>query len=641
MSFPSSRLSSDIWNHFTKTAEKKGKCRYCQLTLSFSSSTSNLKRHLKTKHPTVPLERSGSRSRSPSSGDDREIRSFQSPTSDPSTSTPVEDLCTPSRSGSESGSSFYFTTPSPPTALQQSLSRFVNIIKPIPLNKSRAIDTQLLKVICKEYHPFSIVENKEFQNFIKMLSPNYNLPSRKTLSNSLLPALYNELLDKIKLDLADAKAVCLTSDGWTNINNISFYALTAHFINKDSQMKSYLLECSEFEDRHTAQNISSWIDSVVRKFEIHFKITAIVTDNAANMKAAAAKSNILHIPCFAHSLNLIVQHAINESIEKIVGKVKSIVMHFKKSPFALSKLTSMQTNLKKEKLKLKQDVPTRWNSTFDMLERFNLNKDPIIFSLAILGVKTFNLVDKDWDIIQQAVEILRVFYEVTKEISSEKTVSISKMGILIRLMARNIKSYQKENKNCCEEINTLLENLLNGLTERFGELSYNELVTQATLLDPRFKKQAFDEDEGKYRDCYNSILAQMKSLVARQPTPESQTTPAEPTCTSSGSSIWEDFDERVRKVQGTHDPGSAAIVELDKYISETYLARNNDPLVWWDARKLIYPTLYKIVLKRLCIPATSVPCERIFSKAGQICTEKRNRLSGGKISQILFLNHNM
>lgn len=39
--------------------------------------------------------------------------------------------------------------------------------------------------------------------------------------------------------------------------------------------------------------------------------------------------------------------------------------------------------------------------------------------------------------------------------------------------------------------------------------------------------------------------------------------------------------------------------------------------------------------------ATSVPCERVFSRAGQVVTEKRSRLTTSKISQILFLNHNM
>lgn len=239
--------------------------------------------------------------------------------------------------------------------------------------------------------------------------------------------------------------------------------------------------------------------------------------------------------------------------------------------------------------------------------------------------------------MQQAIQILKVFDEVTKEVSSEKTVSLSKMKILSRLMARQLRAFKDKNKDCPQEINELVNNLHKGLSERFGVISKNELVTQATLLDPRFKKQGFADDT-TYRECYTNVVAKMKELIAQEQT---QLTPQVTTVKGGNSSIWEEFDETINQLQGSHDPGSAAIVELDKYLSEAYLPRSSDPLNWWESRKLLYPRLYQLVLKRLCIPATSVPCERIFSKAGQICTEKRNRLTSSRIAQILFINHNI
>jgi len=116
--------------------------------------------------------------------------------------------------------------------------------------------------VCKEYYPFSIVEDEEFQKFVKLLCPSYSLPSRKTLSNSLLLSIYNEIINKIIDRLTDSQAICLTCDGWTNINNSSFFVFTAHYIDSNTHLKSHLLECSEFNDRHTGLNISQWIDTV-------------------------------------------------------------------------------------------------------------------------------------------------------------------------------------------------------------------------------------------------------------------------------------------------------------------------------------------------------------------------------------------
>lgn len=75
--------------------------------------------------------------------------------------------------------------------------------------------------------------------------------------------------------------------------------------------------------------------------------------------------------------------------------------------------------MSKENLKLKQDVPTRWNSTFEMLHRFLINKGPIISALALLGYKN-TLQPKDWDLMEHCVNLLRIFNEITLEISSEK-----------------------------------------------------------------------------------------------------------------------------------------------------------------------------------------------------------------------------
>lgn len=397
------RVTSDIWYHFTKAEGDgaKAKCRYCYSLISSSNgSTGNMKRHLKSKHPMVSYTRSdntltsdaavtgavqgvidgNATIRSNDDGIDQEVEIQVPNLFSNNVSKPVSEIVNPDillNTASKASGRSSFT----PQAL---ITKFVDINRPMPVHKSRSVDMQLLKMLCKEYHPFSLVEDPEFKKFLNMLCPSYVLPSRKTLTNSLLPVLYEEILSNVKEELRDASAVCLTSDGWTNINNISFYALTAHFVDRQGHLKCYLLECSEFSEKHTGDNISSWVTTVLQKFNIDYKITAIVTDNAANMKSAASNLKIRHVSCFAHSLNLVVQNAISRSIKPTVDKVKSVVQYFKKSSFALSKLSDMQKTMGKLLLKLKQDVPTRWNSTFEMLERIFINKEPVVSTLALL-----------------------------------------------------------------------------------------------------------------------------------------------------------------------------------------------------------------------------------------------------------------
>lgn len=88
-----------------------------------------------------------------------------------------------------------------------------------------------------------------------------------------------------------------------------------------------------------------------------------------------------------------------------------------------------------------------------MFQRFLNNKEAIISCLAILGTKliNFSLKDTDWEIINQSVNILKIFEEVTREISSENNVSLSKITILSRLMVRQLRSHEEKNRDLLQK----------------------------------------------------------------------------------------------------------------------------------------------------------------------------------------------
>jgi len=74
-----------------------------------------------------------------------------------------------------------------------------------------------------------------------------------------------------------------------------------------------------------------YMEAVFKKWEIHYKIPAIVSDNAANVVAAIRESNRKLIPCFAHTLNLVV-HSGMDHISLVF--LKEIVTYFRRSTVA-------------------------------------------------------------------------------------------------------------------------------------------------------------------------------------------------------------------------------------------------------------------------------------------------------------------
>ena len=77
--------------------------------------------------------------------------------------------------------------------------------------------------------------------------------------------------------------------------------------------------------------------------------------------------------------------------------------------------------------------------------------------------------------------------------------------------------------------------------------------------------------------------------------------------------------------------------EIQKYLISAEV-EDIKPLDWWKTHSTEYPNLSKLALDFLCIQASSVPCEQLFSIAGQILCKSRNRLSGDTVQACLCLH---
>ncbi|KAJ2940838.1 hypothetical protein O0L34_g10095 [Tuta absoluta] len=156
---------------------------------------------------------------------------------------------------------------------------------------------------------------------------------------------------------------------------------------------------------------------MITEWKLSQKVSAIASDNAHNIFAAVRAGDWRHIACFAHSINRAVGAALIH-INATVTKVKQVVEYFKRSSQAQTKLKEIIKQLNVPDLKLKQ-VQTRWNSTYDMLKRIVDIKDAVVTTLALIR-SDLALSSEDWQIIDEAIPILKIFYDVTMEISAEK-----------------------------------------------------------------------------------------------------------------------------------------------------------------------------------------------------------------------------
>ncbi|XP_072392331.1 zinc finger BED domain-containing protein 4-like [Diabrotica undecimpunctata] len=462
----------------------------------------------------------------------------------------------------------------------------------------------------------------------------------------MIPFVYEKCCARMKEIILIGQQFCITTDCWTSVNTISYIGVTAHFLDSNFKFYSVLLECSAIDVAHTSGNLSKELQRIVEAWGIKNKILLAVSDNANNIKNAIIfKLNWNHFGCMAHTLNLIVKDGLkNKLIEEILCKVKTIVTHFRKSYTANERLLSYQRNLGKIPLKLLNDVPTRWNSTFYMLERFLELEEAIKSSVALIDKELPIMNVADWQNIKHLCSILKPFENATKIISGElyytASLVIPMSNGLIDVYKNLIKKYFSQ------LINEVLRTFLTGLSERLGSVEKNKTLITSTFLDPRFKTFGFSEiNSGENaKQCIISAVSEKyaeelrkKNISETDLCPETKSTIS---TDSDEFSIWSSFDKSVTVAQPRGTSKSRAIIEVQRFLEDEILPRNENPLNWWREHKYHYPTLSIIAQEKLCALASSVPCERLFSKAGQVLNERRTRLSDKKTKMLLFLNMN-
>ena len=177
------------------------------------------------------------------------------------------------------------------------------------------------------------------------------------------------------------------------------------------------------------------------------------------------------------------------------------------------------------------------------------------------------------------------------------------------------------------------------LASRFSSIQ-GAFVTAATaLLDPRFKKLPFSTPTSA-----EFAVSRIRNEVAKVPanTDGNATSSASSHDDSEQSrSLWDSFDKQAVESTAHTTTSTDAIIEVRRYFEEPVIPWSSDPLLWWKENQLRFLRLTQVTKKYLCVPGSSVPSEKLFSKAGQLVSERRNRLKPENVDVMLFINQTL
>jgi len=520
--------------------------------------------------------------------------------------------------------------------------------------KANEIHYKIGEMIAVDNQPFTIVENVGFINLVKSLEPRYQIPSRKYFSNNIIPTIYDKCCSKI-LDLIDIEKsqknwISLTSDKWTcSETNESFLSLSGHWLTEEFKKMCVVLNARHFSGSHTGIAISDALSEMLQLWNLSTEnnIHVLLRDNARNMISGANITGLRNESCFIHSLQLVLHDSIfsQKSISDLISKCRNIVTHFNHSQVACTRLKEIQTNFSLPHHKLVQDVATRWNSTYHMLKRIFEQKQAIALYSSEHNIP--NLTAANFKLIENVIVLLEQFFTVTVEASSDEA--------LISMVIPNLAALERflSKKQNDEGSVTMKKGMLKSLQARFHNVELSKLYVIATVLDPRYKLTFLKPNIRAI--AKNWIIEEMKSLSPifenkekygneqREPTTEEEKNEDDKiqdvwACLNEISFENESKQEEFRTEDNT---SYSKEKQFENFLECPNIPHKENPLTWWAKNAAIYPELSKLARRYLSSPPSSIPSERMFSEAGIIYEERRNKLLPQNAEKLLFLHHNL
>ncbi|KAJ0615244.1 putative ribonuclease H-like superfamily, hAT-like transposase, RNase-H [Helianthus annuus] len=271
----------------------------------------------------------------------------------------------------------------------------------------------------------------------------------------------------------------------------------------------------------------------------------ITMDNASSNDAAVEilksklpnlldKGKYLHVRCVAHIINLIVQDGLkvqNQTIECI----RNAVRHIRASPSRLDTFKTCVSSLKvATKGLLSLDVSTRWNSTYDMLERaIELEK-----AIDLYGRKESSFRNEvpsrlDWLFAKKMTEILELFKRKTVDLSCSNYVIAHEVYAEVMDIGENLNQMFDAKGQHFEFLNMIsrMKQKFEKYYEDHGDKS-NKLFEFAAILDPRVKlviieyscakscelmrKSGLLKTNEEFQETFKEMVEGVKSEMKRQ-----------------------------------------------------------------------------------------------------------------------------
>ena len=548
------------------------------------------------------------------------------------------------------------------------------------------VNNLVVNYIVNEYLPLRTVEKPNFKELVTGLAPSASVMARVTLTKRVNERSVR-ILSSIREQIQSAISVCTTADIWSCMKK-SYMGVTGHWINEDLKRISVALACRRFKGSHTADAIAEKLSTIHADFGLdHRKIIFTVTDNGSNLVKAFTEfqeeavvegvemdqsnhsdeecdeesdndledevsvetTNIhvilqesdstskfylpKHIRCGSHTFNLLGTTDVHNIVKNSSGTYKSLYRS------TMAKCSKLWTNVSRStkssdlvesivKVSLRTPGATRWNSTYDALNRLlePRVKDKLPQIMDVLKISRFNPIEIE--ILEEYVQVMGPVATALDKLQGEEHCYLGLLMPTVQQVHRKLLEMMSK----VTHSKPLVKGLVESINRRFSYLfEYNRsslIYAVSAVAHPNFKLRWVPADKKEW--VKEAFIAETKKYAANSTPsrlPEQNSTPRE----SMEADTFFDFEDDASELE-SRSRESDVTIECLRYLEDGY-----SPSIDVLQR---YPNVRTLFRMLNCTVASSAPVERLFSKGALIAIPRRNRLGDKRFEQLLLIQAN-
>ncbi|XP_022761456.1 zinc finger BED domain-containing protein RICESLEEPER 2-like isoform X2 [Durio zibethinus] len=512
-------------------------------------------------------------------------------------------------------------------------------------------------MIIVDEQPFRMVEDAGFRRLLSAACPEFPVLTTKSIKSDII-SIYVKERENIRELLATCPGrICLTSSTWKSNCDDHFNCVTAHFIDHEWRLQKRILSFKLIPPPYDSLSVADEIALCMVQWNIEHKVFSVTLENlssddcVANMlkprldakKYLPCKGAFFHMSCFFRILNLIVESGFNLVID-IIGKLRLGIKYVQQSPhrkknfYIIAKTLNLDTQRK-----LCLDSPTRWNSTYNMIEVALCYKNAFVYSAEQDKNFIHKLSEDEWEKLSVLYKFLKVFFEVTclffrnrQPTSNLYFKPVWKVHSRLFDMVRGPENF----------MTFLVKETHTKLNQYWSE--YNLILSCAAILDPRYKikfvEYCYTKLYGSGAQKYVSISVNTLNGLFGEYMQNSACPSRTAVLSVATSKISNDKDdndgfEDYETFQSARFRTQVEKSQLDLYLEEPSHDLNSeiDVLEYWTLCSLRYPELSRMARDVLTIPVSTIASDSAFDIGPQVISADRSSLKSKMIQALVCL----